>query len=403
MNNNLNIFNKYLNNKSLSFEKKNYFVGKSPYSPSVSQEWKSSIYSFNLNNIKNLPIYNLNINSLLKNYFNLYFNTKFMFNKLKFRKSKYLSLNKIYVSKAEIKHTSNKAIITVYVYNREKIALLKKMKSIKKSFFSKIKLLKCFLHEEKLSILISSLKKDQDSFLHQDLILLRKYKLLLNLNKSKFEEKLLFKLNNLIIKLFNKKVEFNIVSMKSILLNSEFFTKLFIEQIKDKKANIVRMMNVILNKVILPTTNRVVEKSAVIKSVDLNLLENKFETFNLSSVLKNYNLSDLLNSLYYSIISKKNLNKNYAKIYEIIFNSINYKNIGGVRLEVKGRLTKRNRADRSLFKVKWKGGLKNIDSSYKGLSSVNIRGYAKSNLEYSIFTSKRSVGAFAVKGWVSGK
>ena len=44
--------------------------------------------------------------------------------------------------------------------------------------------------------------------------------------------------------------------------------------------------------------------------------------------------------------------------------------MGGIRLEVKGRLTKRYRADRSVFKVKWKGGLKNIDSSFKGLSSV---------------------------------
>ena len=47
--------------------------------------------------------------------------------------------------------------------------------------------------------------------------------------------------------------------------------------------------------------------------------------------------------------------------------------MGGIRLEVKGRLTKRYRADRALFKVRWKGGLKNIDSSYKGLSSVNIK------------------------------
>jgi hypothetical protein len=32
-----------------------------------------------------------------------------------------------------------------------------------------------------------------------------------------------------------------------------------------------------------------------------------------------------------------------------------------------------------------------------------MRGYIKSNLDYSIFTSKRNVGAFAAKGWVSGK
>jgi hypothetical protein len=37
------------------------------------------------------------------------------------------------------------------------------------------------------------------------------------------------------------------------------------------------------------------------------------------------------------------------------------------------------------------------------LSSVNMRGYVESNLDYSIFTSKRNIGAFAVKGWFSGK
>ena len=39
-----------------------------------------------------------------------------------------------------------------------------------------------------------------------------------------------------------------------------------------------------------------------------------------------------------------------------------------------------------------------MDSSYKGLSSVNKRGYINPNVEYSIFTSKRRVGSYAVKG-----
>jgi hypothetical protein len=38
MKNNLIIFNKYLKNKSLSFAKKNTYVGKTQYFPSVSQE-----------------------------------------------------------------------------------------------------------------------------------------------------------------------------------------------------------------------------------------------------------------------------------------------------------------------------------------------------------------------------
>jgi hypothetical protein len=49
-------------------------------------------------------------------------------------------MNKIYVSKAEIKHTNTKAILTVYAYNREKISLLNKIKNLKQSFYKKLKM-----------------------------------------------------------------------------------------------------------------------------------------------------------------------------------------------------------------------------------------------------------------------
>ncbi len=35
--------------------------------------------------------------------------------------------------------------------------------------------------------------------------------------------------------------------------------------------------------------------------------------------------------------------------------------------------------------------------------TINVRNYVKPNIEYSIFASKRPVGAFAIKGWISGK
>jgi hypothetical protein len=81
-------------------------------------------------------------------------------------------------------------------------------------------------------------------------------------------------------------------------------------------------------------------------------LENKFKNLNINSILKENNLSELLNNLYYNVFINNNLNKNYVKIYEIIFDSIKYKNMGGVRLEAKGRLTRRYRSDKALFKVK---------------------------------------------------
>ena len=404
------IFSKYIknNNKIIPSKIKISDVGNTKYFPPVSKEWKNSIYVFNPNNLKNFPVYDININSLIKNFFNLQFNYKFLLKKYKSYRLRSASFNKIYASKAEIKHTNNKAILTVYVYNREKISLLKKIRFLKKSFYNEVKLLISenkkilgFYNSEDSNIIYN---KSIKALLDKNLKVLRKYKLRLSLNKYKFEEKLLYKLKNFIIKYYNKKVEFNIVNIRSVVFHTDFFTKIVTSKLLNRKAHILGTMDNILNKVVLPKVNRIVEKSLVKKS--LNLLENKYKYLNLSFILKNNNnLSELLNNLYNNIVVDyyNNLNKDYFRIYEIIFNSINYKNIGGIRLEAKGRLTKRYRADRALFKVRWKGGLKNIDSSYKGLSSVNMRGYVKPNLDYSIFTSKRRIGAFAVKGWVSGK
>jgi len=408
--NSIYIFSKYIknNNKIIPFKIKTSDIGNTRYFPPVSKEWKNSIYVFNPNILKNSPMYDVNINSLIQNFFNLQFNYKFLYKKFKSYKLRSSSLNKIFASKAEIKHTNNKAILTVYVYNREKVSLLKKIKSLNKSFYDQVKLLinqnkEIFgvYNSEESNIMYN---KSIKALLYKNIKLLRKYKLRLSLNKYKFEENLLYKLKNFIIKYFNKKVEFNIVNLRSVVFHSDFFTKILTSKLINRKANILATMDTILNKVVLPKVNRIVEKSLEKKS--LNLLGNKFKYMNLSFILNNQNLSELLNKLYYNIISdyyNNNLNKDYIKIYEIIFNSINYKNMGGIRLEAKGRLTKRYRADRSVFKVRWKGGLRNIDSSYKGLSSVNLRGYVKPNLDYSIFTSKRKIGAFAVKGWVSGK
>ncbi|OIW22600.1 hypothetical protein CONLIGDRAFT_658171 [Coniochaeta ligniaria NRRL 30616] len=284
----------------------------------------------------NLPLYNININTLVKNYFNLYFNYKFINNKFRLLRIKRLSLNKIFVSKVEIKYTNFKATVTIYTYNREKLVLLKKIKIIKVLFFKKI-----------LSLLYSDKKLNQASLrlktiltlLYKELILFRRFKLKLSLNKYKFEERFLYKLSKLISNFYNKKVEFNLINMKSIILNSDFFTKILSLKLKDRKVNIIRLMNIILNK-----------------SADI-----------------------------FQKSTQKNIDTpNFGKIYKIIFNSIKYKDIGGIRLEIKGRLTKRR--------------LKNIDSSYKGLSFINLRGFIKPNVEYSIYTSKRRIRAFVVKG-----
>ena len=93
---------------------------------------------------------------------------------------------------------------------------------------------------------------------------------------------------------------------------------------------------------------------------------------------------------------------NYALfMLNTILKSIKNKSVSGIRLEVAGRLTKRNRADRSLFKLRYKGNIRNMDSSYKGFSAVLLRGYEKANLQQSLLKSRIRIGSYALKAWVS--
>ena len=95
--------------------------------------------------------------------------------------------------------------------------------------------------------------------------------------------------------------------------------------------------------------------------------------------------------------------KRDISLRDYVFRYLKHFRLGGVRLEAKGRLSKRFTASRSVFKLNWKGGLKNVDSSFKGLSTVMLRGNVKSNVDYSLLTSKKRIGAYGIKGWVSSK
>lgn len=456
-------------------------VGEVKYLPAVSKEWKNSIYTFNSNNSINLPIYDLNINSLIKGYFSLYFNSKFLNAKYISPRKKRKSLNKIFVSKAEIKHTNNKALITLYVYNKERISLLKKIKKLR-SFFLNRKINQIatkwlnfisVLGSQALSFLNISEAVASTNNIKDNLLLLLKYKatkrsrylnksyfsrtlrlskkvqkffslvrrlrLRLSLNKNKFEERFLTKLSNLVGKYYGKKVEFNIVNLKSIAYNSDIFTEILTLKLKKEKSNPMHRINSLLARVVLPEVNTIIERGRVEKQVDYNMIENKYKNSNINFIINKLsvaggsennmgvyahsfkdNLNKLLYNLYYKNIienshlgvstselnesSTSSLNKAYyTKLRDIIFENIKYKVMGGARLIVKGRLTKRYRADRSVYKLKWKGGLKNIDSSFKGLSTVMFRGYLDSNVETSRLKSKRRIGSFGVRSWFSGK
>ena len=68
-----------------------------------------------------------------------------------------LSLNKIFVSNGEFKHTNNKVIITLYIFNRQKQSYFNKMKKFRffNYFSAEIKknIAKLIIRKTKLKIL----------------------------------------------------------------------------------------------------------------------------------------------------------------------------------------------------------------------------------------------------------
>jgi hypothetical protein len=115
----VNSINKEQNTKILSKSDKNQYKN-TIYYPTSTKEWFNSIYSYNKSYIKSLIIkYNV-LNSLFKNYFNMFENRiKILYKRRPTNKNRY-SANKIYISRAELKHTNTKLLIIIYIYNKQK-------------------------------------------------------------------------------------------------------------------------------------------------------------------------------------------------------------------------------------------------------------------------------------------
>nr|YP_009826355.1 hypothetical protein [Trichoderma atroviride]QEJ82017.1 hypothetical protein [Trichoderma atroviride] len=450
---NMKIFNNNLNNntKTVALRKKIGDIGKIKYLPSFSKEWKNTIYSYNKNMLKNIPSNDVNINKIIQSYFNLYFKDHKYVGSRKFilLRRRRTFLRKIYVSNAEIKHTNNKAIITLFTVNREKKILKRKYLKINKKISQNLIRRYLLLYKNNVSNIydiinnhkflsvnglggahnkmtkkgflnyrleyLNKFIKLKDLYLRKiwsviiskywrtHLKLLRKYDLMYSLNQYKFNNlTFLPKLSNILNKIIGKKIEYNIINLKSIAYNTDLFTNALALKLKKKRMNYIKSMFSILNRAYLPKINTIKERTLVKGQKNIDLYLDKYKDLNIISNLNNINLDKLLNNIHNTTNTDKNDTDN-KKIHNLIYNSIGYKNMGGIRLEVKGRLTKRYRADRSIYSLKWKGGLKNVDSSFKRLSSVLFRGNSKSNMTYTLSQSKRRIGAFAVKGWISGK
>jgi hypothetical protein len=442
-----NITKHYLNNKPKSIKLK-YKKGKAGltyeekrYLPSFTREWKNIIYSFDKKVLSDIPLITKNINKIIRSYFDLYFKAlDFPFYQefilLKRRRN---FLRNIFTSNAEIKHTNNKVIITLYVLNRERNLLENKYgkitnkinRKLTRKFFKlyKIRLLKFYttlnllinkyrffpsvirkniylkskIENLNLINIIKSLHFEKlwinllNYYLYFYVYFLRKYHLLFSLNVLKFNKiSMLWVLSSILNKLTifkNKKIEYNIVNLKNITLNPDLFTNIISLKLKRIKIRRLKEVARVIKRSNIPRVNAIYEE----RTTKPRVIRQKLPGIGVTSLLK-YNKLINLNKFLNTFNKANSLN-----ISKHIFNSIKYKTLRGIKIEVKGRLTKRYRADRSIYLLRWKGGLKNVDSSYRRLSTTLLRGNVKPNTSYSLTASKRRIGAFAVKGWIASR
>lgn len=365
----------------------------------------------------------------------------------------------IYVYNAEKNFFINKLkkIPVIYKFNKSFIK-----KTGKQSLGLKSKLLN---HEKSFYFLMTkkNLKLDNNIFKHKinkykenyikifvgkalrKEIISTYFKQLLAFNKAKFEEKFILMLSNKIKKIYNKTVEFNFVNLKHLHLNSHVFSTALVTKIRKLariKKNFMVAVKKSLNTFAIPRIksqdiyNEIYNKQILLQNFNIgnvifkslhnntfNNVNSKSKTDLLNSIAKGKSITnkstsyDILDSSFTStgfwseINSKLNFNnfdKNPATLNDSfklveVFKSSKNKFINGVRLEIAGRLTRRSGAARSIFKIRNKGNIRNKDSSDKGLSTVVLRGFSKSNLQYNNLHSKVRVGSFGLKGWVSSK
>jgi hypothetical protein len=89
---------------------------------------------------------------------------------------------------------------------------------------------------------------------------IRYYKVLLKLNKAKFEDFFISRLKPLAKNIYKKEVEFNIVNLKTLYHNSDILTKIIALKLKNRKNKLLKVLRSALSLVRLPKVNVIRER-----------------------------------------------------------------------------------------------------------------------------------------------
>jgi len=200
----------------------------------------------------------------------------------------------------------------------------------------------------------------------------------------------LSRLNHILKKRYGKKITLNIVDLKYIYLDSNIMAEAITTKLKDRKKRVLRVLKRALGLIKKPYFKiHFYNKKKTLEQLNVNFL--------LMDKKLNMSTYSLSNNILNKYLFKK---PSHYKSRLLLFH-LKHKIISGVRLEGSGRLTRRLTASRSISKFKYMGSLQNIESSRQALSTVMLRGYMKSNLQYMNINSYNRNGAFGVKVSVS--
>lgn len=250
------------------------------------------------------------------------------------------------------------------------------------------------------------------------------YFIKLELNKLKFKD-FLINLKSLIAKVYKKNIELNIINLKYVYLNSDIYAQFIGNKLK-KRMNAITTLQKSLSMVKIPYSYYLKNKEDnlhnlndlnTFKSLSLSNINSRFveKDFTklpyddkLNLIIKKLFPSNVINNIKSDYIQDSNDNLTFIKGNKItsVLNTVKNKWIKGIKLEIAGRLTKRNTAARSLSKFRYKGNLNNkqyyLESNYLyNMSTVMLRNSVRSNTQYTFLNSKKRIGAFGIKSWIS--
>ena len=445
----------YANPKSYKVKKLNKMnkLGHLRFFPPANTEWYDSIYAYNKSSTKLLPVYNNMVTSLIASYFSLYDPKKEKNWKQKLTRRmrirlKRLSLQRAFISRVGLKHSSSNIVVSSSIFNTQQLYAEKKWQLLK-SFDSdynnllndKLSIYTSYLDDLKVRLLDERWKLKSKKHLKvkefkklknisRDIYTIRK-KIAFSITRLKplnysvldlkkmsiirvmlnnVKNTLIFhlrrnintqSLNTIIKKLYGKDITLNFRKLNYINSNSDIIANSISVKLKDRKKKALKIIRSSFKSLIFSPSNKFNYYGPKTTSRS-SWFYNKINNLSLNSIFNKFVYSsgkDVFNKL----LKKAYLNNNgntYGKYN--VFNNIEHKEVNGIKIDITGRITKRLTAQRSVHKSVHKGSLKNIDSSYKGLSTVMLRGHHKCNLQYTKKSSKNRNGSFGLKISING-